>query len=490
MEKGSLKINAVLNVIKTVAILLFPLITFPVVSIALGPENVGKVDFSNSFISYFSLIASLGISAYAIRECSVLRNDKEKLSRVASEIFSINVITTVLAYALLALAFVVYKKVGDYRLLIIISSTTLLFNTFGCDWINYACEEYLFVTIRTIVLKLIYVVLVVLFVKTPEQTVLYMILNVTVNNIVALSNVFFRGKLCKIRFTFHLNLRAHLKPVMILFAMQISESVLNNLDITMLGFLENDYVVGLYGFAFKIKMMMAQLLYAVIVVFVPKCSLSYSERNYESFNYYFKRAIQFVLNVFLPAIIGLALVAPQVVYIFGGGKFDESIPYLQILSVSLIIASFGTYLLGNLFLLPAKKEIRYLIASVAGMIANIVLNIVLIPMFGGLAAAITTCISEVVIFTCMLWRFDRNIRIAHFPATVLKTAVSIGLMVLFYFLISAVDMNYWVKLGIIVVGCATVFYATLLVLRDEFVLENVRSFGKRFSRRFGKGKDR
>ena len=485
-----MKINAVLNIIKTVAILLFPLITFPVVSIALGPENVGKVDFSNSFISYFTLIASLGISAYAIRECSVLRHDREKLSKVASEIFSINIITTVIAYALLALAFVIYKKIGDYRLLILISSTTLLFSTFGCDWINYACEEYLFVTIRTIVLKLIYVVLVVVFVKTPEQTVLYMILNVAVNNIVALSNVFFRGKLCKIRFTFHLNLKTHLKPVMILFAMQISESVLNNLDITMLGFLENDYVVGLYGFAFKIKMMMAQLLYAVIVVFVPKCSLSYAEQNYESFNYYFKRAVQFILNVFLPAIVGLALVAPQVVYIFGGGKFNEAIPYLRILSVSLIIASFGTYLVGNLFLLPAKKEIRYLVASVAGMIANIILNVIMIPMLGGLAAAITTCISEAVIFTCMLWRFDRNVRIDRFAATVIKSAVSIGLMVLFYFLISAVDINYWVKLGIIVVGCAIVYYATLLILRDEFVLENVRFFGKRFSQHFRKGKDK
>ena len=83
MAKSSIKINIVLNIIKTIAILLFPLITFPVVSIALGPENIGKVDFANSYVSYFSLIASLGISVYAIRECAIVKDDKEKLMESA-----------------------------------------------------------------------------------------------------------------------------------------------------------------------------------------------------------------------------------------------------------------------------------------------------------------------------------------------------------------------------------------------------------------------
>mgnify|MGYP000842794289 FL=1 len=42
------------------------------------PDNVGKVNFGSSFVSYFSLIASLGITTYAIRECSAKRKNKEK----------------------------------------------------------------------------------------------------------------------------------------------------------------------------------------------------------------------------------------------------------------------------------------------------------------------------------------------------------------------------------------------------------------------------
>ena len=66
----SLKINTILNMIKTCSNIIFPLITFPYISRVLMTENVGKVNFGDSYVSYFSLIASLGITTYAIRECA------------------------------------------------------------------------------------------------------------------------------------------------------------------------------------------------------------------------------------------------------------------------------------------------------------------------------------------------------------------------------------------------------------------------------------
>ena len=70
MSEKSIKVNSILNVIKTISSIIFPLITFPYISRVLQPENVGNVNFGSSFVSYFSLIASLGITTYAIRECS------------------------------------------------------------------------------------------------------------------------------------------------------------------------------------------------------------------------------------------------------------------------------------------------------------------------------------------------------------------------------------------------------------------------------------
>ena len=75
----SIMMNTIFNVIKTCSSIVFPLITFPYVSRVLLPDNIGKINFAASFVSYFALIASLGVQTYAIRECAAVNNDKNKL---------------------------------------------------------------------------------------------------------------------------------------------------------------------------------------------------------------------------------------------------------------------------------------------------------------------------------------------------------------------------------------------------------------------------
>ena len=125
----SLKINTILNMIKTCSSIIFPLITFPYISRVLMTENVGKVNFGDSYVSYFSLIATLGITTYAIRECAKVRDDKRRLEEVASEIFSINICTTMLAYVLLFSSLFLFRRLDAYRNLIVIQSVVIVFTT-------------------------------------------------------------------------------------------------------------------------------------------------------------------------------------------------------------------------------------------------------------------------------------------------------------------------------------------------------------------------
>ena len=72
----SIKKNFIMNVILTASSLIFPLITFPYVSRILLPEGTGRVAFVLSIISYFSMVASLGIPTYGIRACAQVRDDQ------------------------------------------------------------------------------------------------------------------------------------------------------------------------------------------------------------------------------------------------------------------------------------------------------------------------------------------------------------------------------------------------------------------------------
>ena len=105
MAEKSLKKNAIYSFIKAFMNLAFPVITFPYASRILLPEGIGKVNFANSIVSYFIIIAGLGIGTYATREAAKVRNDKTQLTKFSKEIFSINLIATVIAYILFFIAF-------------------------------------------------------------------------------------------------------------------------------------------------------------------------------------------------------------------------------------------------------------------------------------------------------------------------------------------------------------------------------------------------
>lgn len=101
MQQKSITFNLIANGIKTLMSVLFPLITFPYASRILGSVGIGKVGYASSIITYFALMASLGISTYAVREGARIRDDKEKFNKFAKEILNINLCTTLISYILL-----------------------------------------------------------------------------------------------------------------------------------------------------------------------------------------------------------------------------------------------------------------------------------------------------------------------------------------------------------------------------------------------------
>ena len=155
IKDKSLKKNAFFNVLKTLMGILFPLITFPYTSRILLPDGLGKVNFANSIISYFTMIASLGIAGYGIREAAKKRKNKQELSQFFIEIFTINIISTIISYILLFLSIQFIPKFSDYRSLLMIFSISILFSTIGVDWMLGALEEYGFVAIRSFLIQLL-----------------------------------------------------------------------------------------------------------------------------------------------------------------------------------------------------------------------------------------------------------------------------------------------------------------------------------------------
>ena len=392
----SVGINAFLNIIKQCCAIIFPLITFPYASRVLEVENYGKVSFGTSIIGYFTLLAGLGIANYAIREGARIRDDKEKFSAFVNEVFTINIVSTLISYAILFLVLIFWDKLGSYRVLILVQSISILFTTIGTDWINSIYEEYAYITIRYVVVHIIAIVLMFIFVRDSSDYIIYAFIAIFGTVGANVINIFHIRKTVKLRLVKVKNLKLHLLPMIMLFCNSLSVLIYVNSDVTMLGLLSDDKSVGIYSAATKIYNIIKQLLNAIIVVMIPRLSALLGKKMYDEYNKLLRNSFHAIVTLLMPAITGVFVLSYEIIWIIGGEQYAQGYEALSILSIALGGSVFANFF-NNAILIPNKKEKYFLIGTLTAAIANIVLNAFLIPSLDYIGAAVTTVIAEYIV---------------------------------------------------------------------------------------------
>lgn len=468
--KKNIKINTIYSAIKTCAAIIFPLITFPYVSRVLLTDNLGKYNFAMSIISYASLIASLGVSTYAIRECSKLRDNKVKLQELASQIFTINILSTIIAYSILAIVLLIVRPLDKYRELIIILSFTIGCTTIGADWINNVFEDFKYITVRTVGFHILSIILMFVFVKTSEDYINYAIITVVSGAGSNIMNAFYRKKYCKIGVTKNLMLGRHLKPIIVLFSLQLVQIIYVNSDVTIIGFLRSDSEVGIYSAAVRIYNLIQTMINSVVLVVLPQLAQAYEKCDNEKINRLLRYGLNFTITLGLPCLIGANVVAKEIIVLFAGREYLPCIPSLRILTVALFWSFLGGFL-GNMIMIPSGRENISLYSSIASASVNLVLNLILIPKWGIEAAAFTTALSMLIGFLFKLPFVDKNISIC--PQKDMIVGPIIGCM---FILITGIcgnhlPFNYWVRFIFVVCVSVLSYLICLIVFKNQLGVE-------------------
>lgn len=469
MAKNSVNSNTIFNTLKSVFSVIYPLITFPYISRVLLTDNVGKINFGNSIVSYASLIASLGVTTYAIRECSRVRENKEELSKTASEILSINIMSTMIAYVALAVVLIVAKPLENYRLLICIQSTAVLFATLGADWLNTAMEDFRYIAIRTVTIQILSLLLMVLFVHKPEDYMIYAVISVVASSGANIVNIFYRRKYCRTVFTWKMDLKRHLPSILLLFSLILSQTIYVNSDMTILGLMRGDREVGLYSISVKIYRIVNTTIASIAWVVMPKLSYSFAKSDYTEINRLLKYALNYIVVLGIPSICGLEIIAPQLVVTIAGEAYTEAALSLRILGVAMLCSFFGGWV-GNMTRLPAGKEALSLKISYISALINIILNLLLIPKWGLNAAAFTTAISELV---SLVWGFillDKSIKIEGLKQVFAAPLLGgIGIFVIGW-VVQRNIYKAWEVSVVTIVASAIWYLIVLLATKNEFFL--------------------
>ena len=457
-----------MNIILTMSSFLFPIITFPYISRILLPVGMGKVSFAFSIINYFLLIAQLGIPTYGIRACARIKDDRYELNKTVQEIFTISVYMCIVSYILLAIALCCIPRFQEEQKLLMIISTSIFFTTLGVEWFFKAMEMYSYITWRSIICKFVALGAIFLLVHDEKDYLIYGGISIFSSSASGILNFLYFYRLVDLRRSLGFNLKKHIKPILIFFAMSCATTVYLNLDTTMLGFMKTDEDVGYYNAAVKVKNILVSMVTSLGTVLLPRITVYLKKNDNEKFKNLSIKAIHFVMFISIPMLIYFIIFAKASVLLLSGEEYQKSVLPMRFMMPTLLFIGL-TNIMGIQMLVPLGKEDKVLISVILGAVVDLILNSVLIPRYSVLGAAIGTMVAELVVFIYQYFS-DRNLFREIFAsinpikiiiATFCASVASSWVLVL--------EIEYWECVVISGVCFVGVYLISVYLLRESFV---------------------
>ena len=468
----SVKVNYILNLINTGTQMLFPLITFPYVCRVIEADGIGQINFFQSIISYISLFTCLGIPMYAIREIARDRSDVVQMNRTAMEILLLHSMLTLVGYAIVAILCLTVPQIQVNIPLFLILSLTIFFTAIGCEWFYQGIEDFKYITIRGLIIKTVSVVLLFIFVKSKTDLLYYGcytvfgVLGGNIFNFFRLRKYIHRENII---FS-ELHIKRHIKPVLKVFSFSVVTSIYLQLNTVLLGFLKNALAVGYFAAATKVMQMLLTMSACLGSVMMPRASHLIAENKEDEFNRLIQKSYDFTLAIALPMTIGLIFCAPSLITALCGVKFEHSILPSQIIAPIILMVAISN-VFGIQVLFPKGKINIVTLCCGIGAVADLILNLCLIPFFSYIGTSIAYLGAEVATTVSMYFIGRRYIPIIYFKKSHLTYALGCVVMALALYGISLLQLPTLTTL--LVQGCCGVliYFIILCISKDEMLIQ-------------------
>ncbi len=470
--KNSIKLNGLLNVIKKCCNIILPLFIFPYISRVLGPTNYGKYSFANSIVTYFMLAALLGVETYAVREGARIRNDRKKIDQFISEVFSINLLSMVISMVVMFIIIGINGKLNNYKDPILILSLMIPCAVLGREYINIIFEDYIYITVRYIVIQIIGLIAIYVFVKNPEDYLVYTIIYMLTNSLGYIINLVYTHKYCSFKITRRLKLKKHLIPILILFCGQLAITIYVQSDITMLGIFQSDKEVGIYTITSKVYMLIKGMVNALTTVAIPRISYYLGEHKMQEYENFSNKLLNYIILLLVPLTLGLILFSNNILYIIGGERYMVGNQALNLLSLSLLFAVISGFLCNGI-MISNRKEKDFLFVTALSAILNIILNLFFIPKVGMLGAAITTLISEILVFFLALKATKKYLKIKIDKQHIFSILIAGVVVVIISIICKKMMDNIIEQLVIAMILSCIAYFGVLAVLRNKIVIDTL-----------------
>ena len=464
MTKAGTKKNYFYTIVKEAIDVAVPLILVPYSSRILGADGIGQYSYVYSVVYYFMIISMLGLNNYGTREIAKIRG-LEQRKKTFGEIYALQLVSC--AIMTLIFGIIAFFPGNNYHLVFIAQLAYVLSCFFDVAWFFMGIEKFRVITVCNALAKVVSLVLVLVFVKGPNDLVAYCVI---LSSCVLLGNIvlwmFMKRKISwkfgQLDFT---RIKTHFKPCLILFIPIIAMKIYKVMDKTTLGILSTMDEVGYYSNADSIVNVPMGIVIALGLVMLPRLTNLLSEKSHDEAKRLFKTSLEFGIFIITPIMLGLIALGPNIAILFLGNDFARTGSLLQIIAITMLFMTVAN-ITRTQILIPRGMDKEFSKSVIIGAIVNLIGNFILIPILNANGACISTILAEFLVMVMSIYYARRGIDLKFLVKKIVFALFSGGVMAVVVFVMSQNMELSWTNL-FVQVGVGAMIY---FVLNFKYIL--------------------
>lgn len=461
---NDVKKNILYNIAYQVLAIILPFITAPYLSRVVGANGVGIYSFSYSIALYFTYFTMLGLNNYGNRTIASVQDNYEVRSKAFCEIYSMQIIC--FAISMIAYLFYAFLFAQD-KTAAIIMIVTVGSAAFDINWFFFGMEKFKLTVVRNTVIKIVTVICIFLFVKAKSDIYIYII----IMSIGCLASQLclwpFMKKMVKFQLPDWDGIKKHFKPNLVLFVPVIAVSIYKIMDKIFLGYMSTMEQVGYYENAERIITITVTMVTAIGTVMLPRMTSLVSNDKISESKHYIDKTMLVVLAYTNAVMFGILAVANEFSIIYYGEDFVTTGVIMCFLSVTVVFLGCGN-VIRTQYLIPNKEDKVYLISAILGAVVNFVINLILIPKYSAVGAAIGTICAEAAVCGYQLYSVRKDFNLVKYLKWEFVFAV-FGIIIFFIIKLMPVQSNAIITLimHIIVGGFVYILLSGIYTIKFE-----------------------
>lgn len=387
---------------------IIPLILMPYLNSTVGIDKFGIISFIQVVMLFLANFTDYGFNISATREISLNKTNPEKISQIFSSVYLTKFFLNGVSFLIILGLIVSIPKFQKESLSLLLGFTIVLGQSFLPIWFFQGMEKMKYITILNFVTKVLFTLLIFIFVKQPEDYPLVLLFYGLGNLVSGLIGFGFVIKKYQIQVHWtkvKTRISTELQNGKSLFLSNLSVIIFTNSNILILSLFASDLVLGYYSNAERIVFASWQVLTIFSQAIYPHiCNLTKGA---------FKKIISFFKDVYIPFIV-LVFIGSILMFIFSDeivlllvNKHEPSISFLlKVMAFLPLIVGLNIPATQILLAFNLRKE--YMKSSIGGAIFCVLLNLILGYYFIEMGTAITVMLTEVYITIALNYFVFKN----------------------------------------------------------------------------------